>query len=370
MNIIDKFLSYPLFIQVASIVIAFSFSILLGTISFIVIKRLVDAALLKRTRKVKRLVTDELTQGIMLEDTFKEKSFTKILGRLQRIAKKSKLYTQVIADELIYYHKNLTDTTARLLYRLYSRLHLTDKALENLKASKWNIKAKALREMQEMPPAKENLSYITPLLNSTNNDLRIEAQAAYLKLAKTHPFMFLDDANFEILDWHQIILLDVINNDPDLEIPFFRKWLDSPNPTVITFCIKLILDFQQFDAIPELIKLIEHPNEKVKKDAIAALGKLYANEAEEMLVNQYEKEELSIKKYIIEAIGKIASGKYLQFLREQFLTVDDFSLTKSVGCALANHPTFNKETFFVNEPLLTPQRVTIFNHCTNTLIRN
>lgn len=364
------FPDYPFFIQLAIVVILISFAFTTTTICAIILKRIADARSHAKFIKAQRLVTTELTHGALLGGQLEQKKFSWILGRLDRIAKKGNHYRQMIADELIFYHRNLTDATGQLMYLLFKRLHLTEGALQKLKKGAWNIKAKGLREIQEMPPATENLNQIMPFLNSPNNDLRIEAQAAYLKLSKDTPFAFLDDVKYDLLPWHQIILLDVIANDNELPIPSFKIWLKSPNSTVITFCIKLILEYQQFDAIQELIGLLKHPIEQVKLDAIEALGKLYAEEAEPKLIDLYASSNVVTKKRIVEAISTINTGKYLSFLESEFLLESDFGLLKAIGCALVKQAKFEKGSFIGDGNKLSPLQQTVFKHCSNELIRN
>ncbi|RYD80510.1 MAG: DUF4407 domain-containing protein, partial [Sphingobacteriales bacterium] len=111
-----------------------------------------------------------------------------------------------IIDQIIFYHRNFTDSTEKILGQLFAKLNLIQSAIQKIKTGAWQIKAKGLKEMQEMTPKAEMHDLIDPLLNDENDDLRIEAQSAYLRLNKDHPFDFLTHAQKPLLNWHQILL--------------------------------------------------------------------------------------------------------------------------------------------------------------------
>ncbi|HXI00675.1 MAG TPA: HEAT repeat domain-containing protein [Sphingobacteriaceae bacterium] len=367
----EPYSTYPIYIKIALIGIIVSLAIVLLTYLEIIFRRLESTSKSLRINEAKNLVTEELTNNLMLEDESDKKSVNSVATKLKKLTRGDIIFNQIIIDELIFFHRNFSDNTGRLLSRLYNRLNLKELSLKKLKNRSWNVQAQGLREIQEMPALTlKNKELIQPLLFSENNDLRIEAQAAYLRMNREHPFDFLNYADEDLLDWHQIILLEVIYNTEDLKVPVFSKWLDSPNITVITFCIKLIVNYHQLDAIPKLISLLDHPKIKIREDAVAALGKLYAEQSETRLVEIFAEQVLSVKLLIIEALGLIASGKNIDFLRSQFLVDDDFSIIKTAGCALSNHPDFDKNTAFGDINQLSLERKTIINHCTDHLIRN
>ncbi len=155
-----------------------------------------------------------------------------------------------------------------------------------------------------------------------------------------------------------------------MQIPPLQSYLNSPNPTVVTFCIKLVLDYQQLESIPKLITLLKHDVTEVRLEAINTLGKLYALEAEPELIKLYHQSDPSTKVKIIDAIGLIASGNSLGFLQSEFLNTQEFILLKAIGCALVNQPKFEHDTFVGNSNGLSEIQETIINHCSNVLIRN
>ena len=368
-NLYLRFYEYPLFIQIALIVSAISFATFLLTNLVISLQRVEYTSLETRLLKLRKIVTGEITFKLMLKDRVKDKDIDGVVRRFNKIALTNKLVRQVVTEELIYLRRNFSGYTATVLDKLYNRLNFMKSSTSKLESSSWDVQAEGLREFQELPVANKDIALINPMLNDKNNDVRIEAQGAYIRLNRHNPFKFLDSATEELLEWHQFILFEIIINTPRADIPAFSKWLHSDNMSVITFSIKLIVHYQQLKAIPKIIKLLDHNDGNVKDAAIYALGELGAEESEQKLIEIFQESALPIKIKILEAIGSIGSGKSESFLTDQYLMAEDFSLIKTAGCALGNQPGFDEDKFSARYTLSLKQK-TILKHCLNSLIRN
>ncbi|MBG6234257.1 hypothetical protein IWX76_000812 [Pedobacter sp. CAN_A7] len=322
-----------------------------------------------RVNRATTLVSDALIDNLMLDEKAAEKDFLPYVDRINSLAIKSSLFNQVVIDQIIYYHRNFTDSTERILKRLFSNLQLSERVILKLKSGSWELQAKGLREMREMKPDYPVDQYIDPILNDQNDDLRIEAQSTYLKLHKNNPFGFLAMATEELLPWHQILLYEIIINTPDLAIPELSTFLKSKNTSVISFSIKLADYYQQLETIPDLIALLDHPDQQIRVDTINVLGKFNAEEAEPYMLKNYPEEELHVQLQVLQSIGLIRSGNQLGFLIEQFVNATEFSIVKTAGCALVVYPEFNTDSL-INDPLLSEEKQIIISHCANTLIRN
>lgn len=155
---------------------------------------------------------------------------------------------------------------------------------------------------------------VEQLLHHRSSEIRIEAQAAYIILNKAHAFDFLDEVKEPIQNWHQLVLLDLITRLNPNELPQFSRWLSSKNSSVIELCLKLIVHFQQFEAVGHIIDLLNHPDTEIKCLSIKALGEFEAADAEQALLDCYAHESVEIQAEIIKALGRINSGKQLDFL--------------------------------------------------------
>jgi hypothetical protein len=367
---LQLFLGYPLFIQIALIVIVISVILFLLANAGLALDRMKASYEASRLKNATSIVSDALIGNLIMEDKLAEKDFLPYVDRVNELAIKSKLFNQVVIDQIIYYHRNFTDSTERILKKLFSNLKLSEKVILKLESGSWELQAKGLREMREMKPDHPVDEWIDPILNDKNDDLRIEAQSTYLKLHKNNPFGFLDIATEELLRWHQILLYEIVINTPDLVVPDLRALLKSKNVSVISFAIKLAAYYQQLAVIPTLILLLDHHDQQIRIDALEVLALLYAEEAEATMLKKFPAEELKVQLKIIESIGLIKSGRQLEFLKAQYLNSTEFTLIKTAGCALVIYPEFNIEAFLTDSVLRSVEQKTIISHCANTLIRN
>lgn len=368
-SLYEWFQDYPLFIRFALGTITVSVILLMLTNAGLAFQRIADTYRKKHVAKARQLVMAELTSDAMMEEKVSEQDFNALVFQLNILALKNRIFKQVVIDEIIYYHRNFTDNTQAVLKMLFSKLNLLESSVAKVQKGAWELKAKGLREIQEMP-ALDGMQLVSPLLNHKNHDLRIEAQAAYIRLNKDKPFEFLAETTEELLEWHQIILYELVSNTPELTIPDLKPLLLSKNISVVAFTIKLIEYHQQLSAIPGLIKLLDHEDTHLRALAVSALGRLDAEEGESKMVGKFHGEELKVQLRILKSVGEIGSGRHLDFLKEQFLQSEDFPVIKTAGCALAIYPDFDKATILDGANDVSQVRKTIINHCTNTLIRN
>ncbi len=366
----QSLLGYPLFIQIALVMIVISITLFFFANALLAFERMSSAYRERRINTASKMVNAELTENLMMQDQLSEPALKTLTNNINTMVFSNKLVKQVVIDQIIFYHKNFTDNTERLLNVLFNKLNLIESAIKKVKKGSWELKAKGLKEIQEMETNSPMSDLIDPLLNDKNHDLRIEAQAAYLRLNKEDPFAFLNFATEELLEWHQIILYEIITNTPELPRPNIIPLLHSTNESVVSFSIKLVVYYQMLDVMPVLIQLMDHPAEKIRKEAITALGNLNVEEAEAKMIAKYPNEDLKVQIRLLTAIGTIGSGKSYHFLKEQFLSSEDFFIIKAAGCALAIYPSFDKEKLLAEVIGLSPLHHQIIEHCTNTLIRN
>ncbi|MBG6236403.1 hypothetical protein IWX76_002984 [Pedobacter sp. CAN_A7] len=366
----ERYLHYPYFIQIAVVGIHL-FIIFIVLIQLVLLfKRLFNSSFEQRKNNYLEQIIQELVGNLMIQDVVAEQDVQAIVGRLKYMAKKDPLYNQLLIDTLVYYHRNMTGTTATLLSAIYQRMDLEKSSVAKLQNNPWYIQVNGLQELQEMTPSFKSLNYIHGFLDSENNDLRIVAQAAHINLNQEHPFSFLEKAQQPLLDWHQVLLFDLICNNDKLQVPDFSANLKSRNQSVIIFSIKLIEYYQQLHAIPTLMEIMDHPEPKIKEAVIGALGKLDAEDGEQKMIAIYSQQCLSVKLKILKAVGDIASGKSLTFLYVQFLKANNYHLMKTAGRALARYPAFDREAFLNRSDDILPFRKKIILHYSNTLIRN
>lgn len=256
--------------------------------------------------------------------------------KLKKLPLKNKVVKGILTAQILTYHKNFTGQLSEILAVLFQKLNLDKASREKVKNKNWEIKIEGIREAKEMgivEMAKEIIKYT----DDENSLLRMEAQAAYIKLSKTDPFHFLDRAQERILDWHQLVLFEIITKHKGLQIPSFSKWLRSPNDTVVMLCLKLVEHFMQFDAAEEVERLLKHHNPKIVKKSVEIIGKLELEDAEKHMFEIFFDHNEEIKLEILNAIGKISSGNYNDFLSSRIYS-NDVKVKREALYAIKRHP--------------------------------
>lgn len=232
---------------------------------------------------------------------------------------------EVLIEQIIELHKNLSGATSQVLRDLYLQLGFDQDATQRLKKYDWSVKAKAVRELAQMGISEAEPA-IAELLNHPNTVLALEVQIALLKLNREHPFSFLNDTEVEITDWQQVSMLAMISHSPHFKIPDFSQWLGSKNDSVVLFVIKMINYYNQLEAADKMIALLSHPSDKIRAELIRTLGDMEVNEAENRLIEMYPEESEETKIDILVALGKIGTERAVGFL-QQALKSPEFPLT-------------------------------------------
>ena len=206
--------------------------------------------------------------------------------KFKKLPLKNNIVQQTLISEITTYHKNFIGKPLEVLEALYRKLQLAEISKKKLQNKNWEVKIEGIREANEMRIT-EMADDIIVYTDDENGYLRMEAQAAYLKLSLKDPFHFLDRARERILDWHQLVLFEKITKNKQLQIPLFSKWLRSPNDTVVLLCLKLIDHFKQFDAESEVERLLQHHNPDVVKKSVQIIGKLEFSNCEKRMFEVY-----------------------------------------------------------------------------------
>ena len=333
----NRFQSYPLIIKIAYFGIFISFSITFGCYLLVYFRRVKQSALRRKTDKWKAEIENTLTNSIIVfnSEEYHEEDIRDITNNLKKLPMKKYIVRQMIITELIFLHKNFSGKINTLIRTIYVELDLDKHSKRKLKSWRWFIKAEAIEELSEFgihEAAPKFLEYV----NSKNITLRMQAQSGYLQASKTDPFIFLDYANQNMITWHQINLMDILNRKKDIELPIFSKWFTSANNSVVIFCIRLMVRFNQMESVKALLKLADHENEEVRKEMIAAVGDLSLVDFERHLTILFRNETMACQLEIIKTLGKIASTEELDFLN-RLVSHPDFSTRFEAARAIKRH---------------------------------
>lgn len=328
---------FPSNIKMAILVILFCFIGLLELYLFITIRRFRQISSTNQEKIWSERIGNMLANLIVYDESDNPDTIVNhFYAKFKKLPLRKRVVTDILTREIMTYHKNFTGSLKIVLETLYYKLALDKLSIKKIKNNSWEIKIEGIREITEMGVV-EGAQYILPYTDDEQALLRMEAQAAYLKLSSSDHFRFLDRAKEKILEWHQLVLFEIITKNKNIAIPSFSNWLRSTNDTVVLFCLKLVEFFMQFDAANELEHLLKHPNPIIVKKTIEVIAKLELSSAEKTLFQIYFEHDEEIKVEILNALGKISSGEYAEFLVSRIYS-QEYKIKREAMYAIKKHP--------------------------------
>lgn len=241
---------------------------------------------------------------------------------------------QVLIDEMIDVSVNLKGDSEEKLMKLYMELNLDEDSLARARSRKWHKKIKGFRELAFMG-IRDGNEEIYRVLNSRNEILRMEAQIALVRLSDENHFDFLSQMKRPFSLWEQITLHDLIIQH-EIPVPDFQKWLSSPNPTVVMFALRMIREFKQKEAEPEIRKVLLHRDQRVSQLAVEVAGDLDLRSTLETMKRMYKFQEYNNCLEIVKSMGKMPEQSMLGFLKLVLDKEDDVQLQIEAVKAIEN----------------------------------
>ena len=240
----------------------------------------------------------------------------------------------VLIDQIIDVSVNLKGEAGAKLNYLYRELNLDQDSVRRAHSKRWHLKIKGFRELAFMNIKDANPA-IYKSLNSKNEILRMEAQIALVRLSDDNPFSFLSHMQRPFSLWEQITLHDLIIQH-DLPVPDFQKWLNSSNPTVVMFALRMIREFKQKGAEPEVRKALLHRDPRVSLLAVQVAGDLDMRSTLETMKRMYKYQEYNNCLEIVKSMGKMPELSMMGFLKLVLDKEDDVQLQIEATKAIEN----------------------------------
>ena len=267
-----------------------------------------------------------------MEDEEWIQSKKRVISHFKKRYLNKRINKKYLRELIVLMYKNFKGSSADVLRNLYLDLKLAKEAIRELNSPDWGTQANAIKELAELNivQAKKKIKRKT---FHENHILRLEAQVAILTMEEVDPFSFLDkDKNF-LTDWHQINLSHMIDKINSEKLPNFSRWFNSANDSIVQFSIKMTLQYDQFESIPDLINLLQHKSQEVVGDAAYVLGEFSATEAQLKLIAVYRNANNNVKQKILMALGKSGTPDVIPFLEQQ-LVQNEISIAMEAGKAL------------------------------------
>jgi hypothetical protein len=367
------FLNLPLVIQIACVFIVVAFLATLFAYGSILVRRFKGARRDRRMSIIIPRIDSLLTEHIVLNEGLSENipidQIELPLDEFRIPLLRSRFGKQMLIDRIVSYKKSFTGSIGALLRQLYLELELDKVSFKKMKSARWNRKVQGMIELTDMDMSISDVN-ILPLTNSKNRELRAEARNAYIKLSKNEPFKFFDIVTEPLLMWDQIELFKTITTTEEISIPNFARWVTySSNKSIVSFCLKLIVHYNQQDAAPAVMRLLDNKDHVLRANAVNCLGKLRYEEAEDKLVAIYSNQPLNCQIEILKALGRIDTGGHVLFLRQEFLHSSDFDIRKNAAKSLIKTTGVSQDLIRELIDTGTAENKLILKHCMNPLIK-
>jgi predicted RNase H-related nuclease YkuK (DUF458 family) len=285
------------------------------------------------TERIKNLLKNWLSQIIMEE----AEESAEISKKIHKIVHNNTA-RQFVIDELIRGKKNFSGEVAEKIVSLYQDLKLKEYSLKKLSNKKtWYVKARGIQELYMMDQ-KDSLVKIYRNTNSKNDMVRTEAQMGVIHLTGFKGLRFLDMISYPITEWQQVKLLQQLRFYPEKEdisaqIP---KWLQSKNPSVVVFALKLANEYQIFSVRNDVINCLVHPDKQVRTEAINTIIRLADEKTASVLAGYFYKESFSNQLAILDALDTMATSEEEVFL-SGLLDHENDTIKLKAAIVLANN---------------------------------
>jgi tetratricopeptide (TPR) repeat protein len=314
---------------IASLIIVIVFSLTSMVIVLIII-------LITRNRRVKREALQnslrEKYQALLIEYLFSPEEGSTVKEKIGDIAA-SHFTRDILINEMKDLSINLKGQTSIKLRELYLDLDLHLESLGKASAEAWHVKIKGFRELAFMN-IQEGNPIILESLDSHNDVLRMEAQLALVRLNEDDPFGFLDYLEKPFTLWEQLNVHEMIIQH-NITPPEFKRWLHSPNKSIILFALQMIKAFRQSNALPNMIDLLESPDEIIRYNTIVTMGEMRLKEALPHLKHLYKSESYENCFAIVHAMNKMPDESMLGFLKLVIDKEDDVQLQIQAAMAIS-----------------------------------
>jgi hypothetical protein len=241
----------------------------------------------------------------------------------------------VLIDQIIDVSINLKGKEIEKLFDLYKLLGLARDSIKKAQSRQWHKKIKGIRELAYMN-IKDANDILYNALNSSNEILRMEAQIALVRLNDDNPFEFLSHLTSHFSLWEQITLHELIIHH-NIPLPSFQKWLTSPNPTVVTFALRMIREFKQRESEANVLETLFHTDPSVRILAVEVAGDLDMRSTLETMKHMYKYQEYKICLAIIKSMGKMPDSSMIGFLKLVLDKEDDVQLQIEATKAINNN---------------------------------
>jgi len=303
-KVIEKSFRYPIVL----LFIAFIIFFILNVISVILI--LNYTIRIKNHKKRYISIYAKIYEQTLLSYIFGEINWERTIIKLKR--KDRKVNRKILISILLNFQENLRGEVDKFIPEIYNKLNLQKDSLK-LTSSFFNYKkVQGIRELTYLYPTGA-IGIVSELINDSNDNVRAEAQTAFIRLNPDDPFKFFQNLTKPFSRWTQLSAFNLIRIY-QLPIPSFADFLDSKHTDIQCFSLRMIIYFQQLENVGKILKLLENKDEQIRFLSYKAINDLRLFDGKELIKSKFSEETDKNKLEIIEALRNIGDVEDFDFL--------------------------------------------------------
>lgn len=261
----------------------------------------------------------------------------KITEQLFKLLRRSR-FQNCLVDDLVKTTANISGECRQNLKRLYETLELDKVSVKKINNRKAHIKANGIQALAMMEQVKY-VKKIFRLTNSPNEMVRNEAQCALVAFYGFLGLRFLNVTRYPVSQWQQIQLLNKLNRVGPTNFEPLKRWLGSPNESVVIFCLKLAAYYNCDEVYPQITGCLKSQVPEIKLYALEYLKKIPGEDGANQVVQQYPGSGKQYKLAAMEALAVIGTEEHILFVQQQLRNEDDDIKAAAATCLSQLHPT-------------------------------
>lgn len=294
------------------------------------------ASFLFRKRKTKRTELAPIISNFLFHSSSDPKEEQKEYVELKigiREYLSDKRFRKILAGILFDLQKDVAGSTRDRLFRLFIQLGLHHDSYKKLSSWRWDVVAQGILELAQME-VNHAFQHIAKYINDKRGIVRKQAELAVVHLKKDGIDYLLNHTQYNISEWQQLKLIEVLETIPNYKAPKFKTWLISENKDVVLFSLRLIKYYNQNDAADSIIALVKHKDDDIKIAAIQCIRDFHFVQAVEALKQIFPVCGNIVKVHLLDALGALGSKAEIPFLNEIAKTESMFSIANRANRAI------------------------------------
>ena len=234
--------------------------------------------------------------GYLFEDSENEEA-------KQHFKPQTHLQLRTSVQVILEFSENFKGESLDLLKKLFYEWNLQQYVQYKLKSSLWYDVAQAIHISSELR-IKEMRYYVEKHTNSSRKEIRQQAIFYLISMSKNNPLAFLSKVNQPLSLFEQIYIKDCLDNQYLGEMPQFGQFLDHSLISVRVFALKMIAEYNQFDAMEKVIPYLENEEEELRIEAICCLFKMDYPGLTDVIEKTLTSESVLVRSEILQNLQK------------------------------------------------------------------